>query len=72
MRRQLLAARFQSLWIAILAFAVMCSAQQPSPKPKPPAPTLGFNKGKDISPIIDADALLEGGNSRRNFPTTSL
>jgi hypothetical protein len=46
----------ESIWVVILVLISACQAQKPNSEPKPstPAPSLGFNKAKDISPILDS------------------
>lgn len=66
---------------AVLSFAAMLCAQT-NQKPKPavasasakqqPAkkepPTLGFNRLKDVPPIIDSDAMTEGQRLEKELP----
>lgn len=51
----------KSVWLVTLVLVTTCQAQEPNSKSKSstPAPSLGFNKIKDVSPIIDSDALME-------------
>jgi hypothetical protein len=69
------------VWFAVLVvlFAMGVHGQQSAQKNKPPssssqkadsksAPTLGFNRAKDISPVIDSDALVEEGEMLKKLP----
>ena len=61
-------------------FVASVYPQQPTNKPKPSSasgqkqsaqkdpPTLGFNRVKDVSPIIDSDALVEEGRLEKELP----
>jgi hypothetical protein len=69
------------LTFAVLLFAAWISAQT-NEKPKPAAapapvkqqtekkdpPTLGFNHIKDVSPIMDSDAMQEEGKLEKELP----
>ena len=54
----------------MLVLVAACQAQQPNSKAKSstPAPSLGFNKIKDVSPIIDSDALVEENELKKKLP----
>jgi hypothetical protein len=60
--------------LAVLAGLVVvlgvCQAQQPNSKSKSstPAPSLGFSKIKDVSPITDSDALTEENELKKKLP----
>jgi hypothetical protein len=60
----------QSVWLVILMLVTACQAQQTNSKAKSstPAPSLGFNKIKDVPPIIDTDALVEENELKKKLP----
>ena len=43
-------------------------ASGPKEEAKKAPPTLGFNRLKDVSPIIDSDAMLEGQRMEKELP----
>ncbi len=62
--------------LALIAAVLLCSisehGQQAAQKHKgedsKAPPTLGFNRAKDVSPIIDSDALVEEGKLEKQLP----
>ena len=69
--------------LVALLFAVWAPGQQPVQKNKPgsslnqkadqqpdskPAPTLGFNRAKDLSPVLDQDAYAEETEMQKKLP----
>lgn len=67
-----------TLGVVLMFTAWMHTQTSQKPKPAPTAvkheaakkdpPTLGFNHIKDVSPIIDSDALLEEGRLEKELP----
>lgn len=60
----------KGIWLVMLALIGACQAQQPNSKSKPStsAPSLAFNKLKDVSPIVDSDALVEENELKKKLP----
>jgi hypothetical protein len=60
----------QSVWLVILVLVTACQAQQANSNAKSstPAPSLGFNKLKDVPPIVDSDALTEENELKKKLP----
>lgn len=59
-------------WFTVLMLGIACRAQQPNIKPPTHSPSLGFNKIKDVSPIIDTDALLEENELKKKLPSNQF
>lgn len=60
------------LIVAMLVCSIPKNGQQAAQKQKGQdskvTPTLGFNRAKDVSPIIDSDALVEEGEMQKKLP----
>jgi hypothetical protein len=62
--------RTQSVWLLMAILVAVCPAQQPHSKSSTRRlpPSLGFNRIKDVSPVVDTDALREESELKKKLP----